>query len=240
MFDFKNELGVPRWTEPEMYLEAEEKSDPQWRWEFLRRRPDYREAWKINYDDCQHRFDKMHEQGLLDSRERYRGIGSSIRAICEPFFVRVVIAPWETITPVGFWDLPFGWMYGGVSINTPIGSLVDEAEHRDRQGQLLIAFDLNRSFEVQIAKARASFEAVQMERHGQILTKNRHHKRKWATYLRAIDARDQGATYENLYTELELSHLSVAEYDAALDKNLAASGLQLWRQAHDLMFKVTS
>lgn len=47
-------------------------------------------------------------------------------------------------------------------------------------------------------------------------------------------------TYADLYTELELSSLSPADYDAELDRNLSASGLQLWQQARDLMFKMTS
>src|SRR6516165_10294572 len=35
--------GIPDWTNPKFY--PNEATDRVWRWEFLRRRPDYREAW---------------------------------------------------------------------------------------------------------------------------------------------------------------------------------------------------
>lgn len=240
MFDHKQALGVPRWKEREHYPDAENQTDLQWRWEFLRRRPDYREAWTKNYDQCQARYDRLYGEGLIDDRERYRSTGTTMRAICEPFFVDRIDAPWLEKPHPHLWRLPYGWALGEITENISVDSLVEQSQLREKNGQMLIAFDLNRPFDEQLLKVRAFFEAVQSETHGSALVKNRHHKRKWANYLRAIDARDQGATYENLFIELELSHLPTSEYDAALDKNLAASGLQLWRQAHDLMFKVTS
>jgi len=240
MFDHKNAMGVPRWKEREQYPDAETQTDLQWRWEFLRRRPDYREAWTKNHDESQARYDRLYGDGLLDDRERYRSTGTTMRAICEPFFVERIDAPWLEKPHAHFWRLPYGWALGEVSENISIDSLVEQSQLREKKGQMLFAFDLNRPFDEQLLKIRAHFEAVQSEMHGSTLVKNRQHKRKWSSYLRAIDARDQGATYENIFIELELSHLSTSEYDAALDKNLAASGMQLWRQANDLMFKVTS
>lgn len=240
MFDYKNSRGVPLWKNSGKYSDSESRTDSQWRWEFLRRRPDYREAWVNNFEKEQAYFDELDAQGLLDNRERYRSIGSSFTVICEPFHVSRIDAPWLEKPQNNFWNPTYGWSLGTLSENVPIDSLVATSKLREERGQVLFAFDINRPFEEQIQKVRAHFESHQRELHGQPLTKSRHHKRRWATYLQTIDARDQGATFEDLYIEIELSNLSTNEYDAALEKNLAASGLQLWRQAQDLMFKVTS
>lgn len=240
MFDYKHALGVPRWKNSEEYSDSESRTDLQWRWEFLRRRPDYRAAWVNNYDECQAYYDRLNSEGLLDNRDRYRAVGSTYITVCEPFHTNRIDAPWLDKPGMHFWNFTYGWALGTLSEHVPIDSLVAASKRREDRGQMLFAFDLNRPFDDQIEKVRAFFEGAQSERLGLKLLKNRQHKRKWGTYLQAIDARDQGATYEDLFTEIELSVLSASEYDAALDKNLAASGMQLWKQAHDLMFKVTS
>lgn len=240
MFDFKNALGVPNWHDASAYPAADTTTPAQWRWQFLRRRPDYREAWLEHYDECQLRFDAMDAQGLLDDRHRYRAVGSTFRAVCEPFNVERIAAPWADDPGLNFWRKSYGWAKGTPSQNVSIESLVDQSEQHEAAGIVLLAFDTTRAFDEQIEAIRHHFEARQKDRHGAVLRPQRQHKRKWSTYLRAIDARDQEATYADLYLELELAALPPADYDAALDGNLAASGLQLHRQAVDLMFKVTS
>ncbi len=37
--------GVPDWRDESTYLATHKLTDRQWRWEFMRRRPLYREDW---------------------------------------------------------------------------------------------------------------------------------------------------------------------------------------------------
>ena len=45
--------GVPDWRDAEAYIPPDERKDDleYWRWEFFRRRPDYRKAWTCNDAD---------------------------------------------------------------------------------------------------------------------------------------------------------------------------------------------
>jgi hypothetical protein len=236
----KHALGVPNWRDANAYPEAKELTAAQWQWQFLRRRPDYRKAWVDHFDETQQWFDELDAQGLLDDRGRYQEVGSTIRTVCEPFGVSRISAPWLNQPGIHFWQRTFGWATGHLSEHVQIESLVEQNEKREAEGVMLLAFDTNRPFNEQIEAARRHFEARQAERNGNVLKPQRQHKRKWLSYLRAIDARDQGATYADLYIELELAELPAAAYDAELDRNLSALGHQLWQQASDLMFKATS
>ena len=92
-----------------------------------------------------------------------------------------------------------------------------------------------------LRRAQLHLEAVQAERSGRLIKPPRHHRRLWPKYLRALDAREAGETFESIWENLELEGVSVEEFDARADaQNWAASGQQLWKQANDLMFKLTS
>ena len=50
----QNEWGVPDWCDAAAYPQPDDLSDQLWRWEFIRRMPDYRNAWdrasRIQYE----------------------------------------------------------------------------------------------------------------------------------------------------------------------------------------------
>ena len=235
----KSSIGTPNWQRVDLYHDAEATTDNQWRWEFLRRRPDYREAWVSNFDACQNHYDEI--TAILDDRERYRPVGASDRASCETFGVNLIMAPWIANDPgVGFWRHSFGWAMGSPSLNMDVKDLVEQHKKLEGNGIMLIAFNLNEPFESQIERVKRHFQFVQAEKTGSKKKPPRNHKRKWIDYLRAIDARDQGATYADLYTDIVLSELSPTKYDAQLDRNLSALGLQIWQQAQNVMFKGAS
>ncbi|KRC11516.1 hypothetical protein ASE11_19100 [Hydrogenophaga sp. Root209] len=239
--DPKNSLGVPRWMDAKAYPSDRPLSASQWRWEFLRRRPDYRKAWVDHFDKCQARYDEMDKDGLLkDRREEYRGVGSTWRDVCEPFGVERIAAPWLAEPGVHFWRTTYGWAMGAPSLDVPIESIVDRHNELEYKGIMLFAFDINRPFKEQAERVQHFFEARQREERGGVLKPQRQHVSLWPNYLRALDARDQGATFEQLWSAIVGSVLLVEEHDRRVDGNTPAAGHQLWEQAQNLMFKVTS
>ncbi len=48
--EYRRKWGIPDWRDAGAYPNAENMGDRAWRWEFLRRREDYREDWKRKGD----------------------------------------------------------------------------------------------------------------------------------------------------------------------------------------------
>lgn len=236
--DYKHDLGVPRWRDGDAYPSP--TTDLQWRWEFLRRRPDYRQAWVDHFDEAQARFDRLLAKEPEVKRNHYRSVGTSLPEVCKPFGVRNIAAPWLAEQHSTNWSPSFGWSLETPSEHVSIQSLIDQGTEFEGEGIMLLALDLNRPFDQQIDLVREHFESRQAEGHGGVIKPARQHRRNWVLYLRAIDARDQHATYEDLFTELRLKPMTADEYDKQLDRNLPALGLQFWEQARDLMFKVSA
>ena len=164
--------------------------------------------------------------------------------IAERFGLELVRAPeWAfRITTPSLFSRSYGFAYST--------KFSDERDHLGRHvidarlegdDQILIAFDLSKPLQDQLQQATHHLEALQRERNGQTLKRPRHHRRLWPKYLRVLDARDAGETFESIYQNIELVELPAEEYDDRADRqNWAASGRQLWEQASDLMFKLTS
>lgn len=233
----KSALGIPSWLDAGAYP-GEGTSDAEWRWEFLRRRPDYRKAWADQYDESQARFDEMDSDGLFrdeeNGRETFYALGTSLRSACEPFGLRIMLAPSSAFRPMSpplfLSSAGFGLSHHGNGHPLAL-----------KDNQFAIVFDISKSLSSQLERAKRFLTAVQGESFGEIKAP-RHHRGLWAGYLRAIDAREAGATFEFIYEEIHLRNLPQTAYDAKADKeqNWSALGLQVWKQAQDLMFKLTA
>src|SRR6185437_449222 len=64
-----------------------------------------------------------------------------------------------------------------------------------------ICFDLRKPLAPQLARAKDYLSRLQQELVGGVIDA-RHHKGKWALYLRTIDARDAAATWEQIFDVL--------------------------------------
>ena len=186
--------GVPDWRDASAYEIA--RSPRQWRWEFLRRRPDYREDWLKHY-----------EPGYREALAIYRDIP-----------LPDGVTSWEEHFS-GFASYPdSAWKYGIAPLIDPSRACsefelwqVSQNEHpryldfasRDRfremkdGGYRVVVFDLNKPLGEQLRKAEVRLKQEQNGALGGVLDRRRH-ERKWPVYLRAIDARDAGETLESI------------------------------------------
>ena len=108
-----------------------------------------------------------------------------------------------------------------------------------------VPFDLDRPLSAQVESAAKALRSLQEQLHGKQLQR-RLHREKWPLYLRVIDARDAGETWETIGRELlkrdpdSISEdLPVDEFDRQIDRSgntTAARARQVWEQAQVLMF----
>lgn len=216
-----NWWGVPDWRDGDAY-EAE-LSMAQWRWEFLRRREDYRVDWALHF-----------EPSFRRNAEAFRGLP-----------VPSGVASWDdhfsAIAEMPGCREKYGTAYlldpslkapnpGLFVVQAPYGVRYASEETFDKNeagGQKLMAFDLRRPLPEQLRKAKDYLERLQAELHGKPDGK-RAHIGKWPTYLRVLDARDAGETFEAIGTAL---------FDDLGGSEAAAKAYQVWDAARLLMFK---
>ena len=108
-----------------------------------------------------------------------------------------------------------------------------------------VPFDLDRPLSAQVESAATALRSLQEQLHGKQLQR-RLHREKWPLYLRVIDARDAGETWETIGRELlkrdpdSISEeLPIDEFDRQIDRSgsaTAARTRQVWEQAQVLMF----
>lgn len=194
-----NNWGIPDWKSAESYGATKSWSTNRWRWEFMRRRQDLRDA-----------FDQSQFNLLLSSPAvpAAGNGGSGTLGVNDPGFL--VLS--GSSARFGYTHLPNPRIS-----EQPLGVLlfiaVDEvkcypadfdletgAPLEDGE-EVAIVFNLANPLSVQLAQAKRQLDSMQERRHGKRIQK-RSHPKQWLTYLRALDAREAGATWIELTTVL--------------------------------------
>jgi len=105
-----------------------------------------------------------------------------------------------------------------------------------------VDFELSRPLQAQLDRVRDDLMRRQRDEVGEAESP-RHHREKWPLYLRVIDARDAGKTFDSIYSQL-LKRTSdarfVEQHDREAAEQPAARAFQVWQQAEKLMFKASS
>jgi hypothetical protein len=186
--------GVPDWRDAPAY--AIDRSSRQWRWEFLRRRWDYREDWLKHY-----------EPGLREALAIYRDIP-----------LPDGVTSWEEHFS-GFAVYPdAAWKYGIAPLLDPSRTCSEfelwqasqnehpyflhfasreEFEEIESTGRAVVVFDLNIPLGEQVRKAELRLKKSQANVLGRALDRRRHEK-KWPLYLRVMDAKAAGETLQSI------------------------------------------
>jgi hypothetical protein len=210
--EHKDSRGCPDWRDESSYPGELEKW--QWRWEFLRRAPEYRDAWeratvtdsetenyyphgvRIPTDDDRDMVVMEWElytdfQELIDPRHTPEELGFNI---------------FSKTNLTGFLDYAMGLDDG---LNEHVISTASEIRllrrfvrkvraiaELEKEGRLkLIAFDLARPLPDQLKEAKSTLAKAQREK----VNNMKQRREKWVRHLRVVDASDQGATYSEIY-----------------------------------------
>lgn len=211
--------GVPDWRRVDDYGDTEAWSDRRWRWEFTRRRPDYRQDFEAAWDGSSE-LDPLAID--LDAEEIDRLFRSrGVRAL--PFwhanarkyglgrFYDPIIGDWFGFGPEGTSEWNSGLIVGGVDRWQSFINEEGEVAEAERPHLLPLTFDLRRPLAPQLKIARetlARHQAFFHSKHAKPEAPRRstraikQHKANWLRYLRLLDARAAGASLSQMSREI--------------------------------------
>jgi hypothetical protein len=200
----KEDWGVPDWREPSNYADCNGWTIAQWRWEFFRRRRDLRE-----YFDA---FAQSSYDRALEFHARFPE-HSPLAPLSpdQPDFVAIDINTSRAEIPR---PPPFGYSRGVPNPrlsnhsdhtlfwdgSNSIG-IVENATVRVSGNEMAITFRLDRPLRDQLKLAETVLKDWQRHSHGRPIQR-RAHLTKWPDYLRILDAREDGATWLEIYSEI--------------------------------------
>ena len=230
---------LPDWRNPSQY--PTNLTTKAWCWQFLRRNENYQNDWDHYYPQS---FKKYMD--IFKSKPLPRGLKSwedhvsrfaEMPDCREKYGVSYLLNPAENEVPI---DLFVHSTYG-FAVNYASEQRFEEYEKNHIK---LVAFDLAKSVKPQLDMAKKYLSVTQTELIGE-LKEHRDHKRKWSLYLRVLDARVSGETFESIgiYILSEKTNgrdpdVSVEAYDQQLNKeeNAKARAKQYWDAAREVMF----
>jgi len=223
--------NVPDWRDESAYPSRDELSDKLWRWEFIRRMPDYRAAWA---KAAEQEYEILRKKASNSNRDLsqfltpdsvYFTVSRAVYWFTKEFNDVLKYHSHPFPNPrLSYQQLLHGGLQGGLLgfgyRDEEGGTLAANPEPIDRDihtilfaNRVLIEFDLMEPGRPQFERARARFERLQADYvkkqnySDRLEAKLRGRRRKdmWPRYLRVLDARDEGVSYEEIGIELNLS-----------------------------------
>lgn len=188
--------GALNWMDEATYPSPNDLNDSFWRWEFLRRRADYRQDWANFYPQTYEynlgcarnpsyptRFNKpvfppdhpAFKARMPNSLEKYHLSGLPNPAIAKPWMLS--------------FDSDYGRIYFGQGPDWMAGG--DEVSLCLPEWKVAAVFDLKRPLNGQIEKIKADLTEWQSHQVGKKLER-RKRRDEWPLYLRILDALDLG------------------------------------------------
>ena len=191
--------GVPDWREADAYPAVEETTRRVWWWEFLRRRPDYRELWaaaqESDYPD--HRY--------APDVDAFR-LQFELSVIYDPRLSFTDFELFERRYPVNAVRFQSAAQVEPLPSNHP-GHAVEHERRRhsgelaEKRGLVSFTFDLSKPLPAQFARAEFQLHVMQSELFPGVPSP-RDRRSEWPTFLRVIDARDARATFAEISATL--------------------------------------
>lgn len=182
-----NEWGIPDWQDAAAYGDTEKWDIDRWRWEFVRRRSDVRQAFD---ESCQESYELDLKWSERPGVRPYRPD--------EPGFV----AGCQLAIDLGYHGLPnprIGEQDEFVLLNANGDDRIMRGHKRVREIETLeqVVFDLSKPIRPQIETVESYLKEQQRNVVGKSLQKRRH-TAKWLTYLRVLDGREAGASWSEI------------------------------------------
>jgi hypothetical protein len=230
------EWGLPDWRDAAAYGAIEDWNENRWRWEFTRRREDYRadfDRWAADsYSQMVELYKTFKPGGQYISAEQIlKPMDPGFSAIMPgPLKYGLPGLPNPRISEQPFDAILFRSNYGsgikgegleflaggrGISVDAP-------------EGKYLIEFNLKLPIKPQLEGLQSRLEVQQKLACGERIKSRRQHPRTWPRYLRVIDGREAGASLS------ELAEIAVVETEDTVPTPQGAK--MVWDAARALMF----
>ena len=205
MITGRADWGVPNWKDKAAYPKGpDELTDTQWRWEFLRRRHDYRHAWET----AAARIAPIRPEGSSDRSECRVGLIDDaevlfgLRGMCpHPGWADV---SWPfLIFNDAYPKVVLGDIWPGGGALEPLREMLQRDVGTLSATEIAAVFDITEPIPPQIEEVKSTLKMYQEvlirtgTRTGQKVKKQRRESRSkphWPTYLRVLDAKDAGAS----------------------------------------------
>lgn len=217
----QHDWGVPDWRDASAY--PDDLTDEQWRWEFLRRRDDYRNDWLAHRDNTQ---------------------GDSIPFLAYWFGATEKYGLWGDclLNPaLSAKKLTEGEPHFATTSGPTEDSLTNVIPPENSNAAFRYQFDLKKSIEPQLRAAEQAIKGeltaleweAEMGFGGRVKAHaSRAHRSKYRTYLRVLDARADKVTFEAIGREV----LGI-KVEAINSNDAAARAKQIHEVAMKLSFK---
>lgn len=199
------EWGVPDWSDPNNSVEYGDISDEQsrwdnlkWRWEFIRRRDDYRSDFFMCLQKITPESVIVEEDGYIYGL-KFRHQNASKYGL--RLFLDPSISIWRNDDPIIEFQLGDGLIYG---------CRCNECDEENNRF-LTLTFDFDMPIDNQIESAKAYLFSRRLVYNMTNKKKKirhaakRQHMNKWPLYLRVIDAKNSGASLSDIASILPVT-----------------------------------
>lgn len=216
--EFQNEWGVPDWHDESQYPAPGDLPAELWRWQFIRRMGDYREAWDRAAPMEAALYMEVTSEGRTLASElgmpvppHYRGFHVGMVPVDHPEQFRELIRYQLLGWPNPRTNLPTGTLLyrdnlGGAGLAIAEADGVVTRNTYIKPHHARVSFDLAAPLEPQltrVTRALRQLQSAQGEQFGfaaEVNTKGKQRVRddRWPLYLRVLDARNDGATFDEI------------------------------------------
>ncbi len=164
--------GIPNWQDRDAYPDSyDDISEGNWRWEFLRRDPEYQRVWSRG-TDLRNAEGILRTPGPEDFNICLKVF--RLRFLSDPFGNHPISVQTQLIDPSG-----------AITLNPP------DVQGGHGSHLVMASFDLNRPLKPQLDNIYETLKYQQRSRKQELVI-FRKHKNKWPLYLRMLDAQAQG------------------------------------------------
>jgi hypothetical protein len=232
---------LPDWRNPKSYGSTKSWSHDRWRWEFTRRREDYRKDFETTaaatiekrktlaalFEDEKYDPEDLDPESsnfiaFGDDKKFQKQYGINLLVHPKYDFEKFPFAFSNSSPPAGLW-VGFGQGVIPRRINIRVRPKVKTMTLPEGFAALVV--DLTKQLKPQIKEMMAQLLTVQAGKFGKIPSR-RKHENKWFTYLRVLDGRAAEAKLKELASITGSGKVGNPEQNA----------LQVWDAARHLMF----
>lgn len=230
-----DDWGLPDWRDGAAY--PHDLTDRQWWWQFTRRRPDYRGLWLEHrpseemilaagpdarcYPPDRHSlYLNFQLNALLDPRREYSNLELSChrRSLNGTAPVSTGVRREALNEALALFD-----DLGPGYVKQALEEATNQSAAAENAGVMLYSFDLSKPLPDQILAAEKTLEFWQERRFGK-LNPRRPHDANWSLYLRALDAKEERATFAMMASQFWPGQQKTPQ--SARDTHKAATALR--------------